>query len=230
MRLFAKVGVLGALTLLSAPKAFALDPDECGKANGRYTNLSFVYTVLDQKNDQKFHSNVGFSFTKGTTYYVTKPISGFLRVGIDATWVDIAYTQYKVEERYFASYDNSYHSIDDYSIHELDFAMQVGVSATANLFKRMQANVYFRYSPTMTLMANAEELQAGFANFFNPGIAVTYGRVGLGIEARFGFSKMQSYFADDDSDDDYSDWTDAIGKRKISTGFSGVRTYLTFRF
>lgn len=37
-------------------------------------------------------SNYGASFTTGRTFYLHKPIGGFLRFGIDVTWFDLNYT------------------------------------------------------------------------------------------------------------------------------------------
>lgn len=211
------------LMLLFASKSYALDPDECGKAYGKYTNISFVYNHLDQEGYPKLHSDMGFAFTKGNTYYLHRPIAGLLRFGIDVAWLDLSYDNFKVKERLV----DTELIINKFDIHDLDMGMQIGASATVNLFKRFQTNVYFRYNPSLVLMYNNDELQCGFANLFNTGVCATYGRVGLGIEARFGSSKMNSYFANED--EDVNDWTDVIGSRKLTTKFSGLRAYISFR-
>ncbi len=224
MRKTIKALILTMLMVVCAPKAFALDPDECGKARGKFTNISFVYTNLKQEGYPKLHSDKGFAFTKGNTYYVTRPIAGCLRFGIDAAWIDLSYDNFKVKEKFIGEneFDN------EFDIHHVDLGMQVGASATLNLFKRFQANAYFRYNPALALMYNNDEVQCGFANLFNTGVCVTYYRVGLGIEARFGSSKINSYFANDNNYED--DWTSAIGSRKVSTTFSGLRAYIAIRF
>ncbi len=219
-----KAIILTFMLALFAPKAFALDPDECGKAHGRFTNISFVYNHLNQDGYAKLHSDQGFAFTKGNTYYLNRPIAGCLRFGIDAAWIDLSYDNFKVEERLIGS-DKTFNKFD---IHHLDIGMQVGLSATVNLFKRLQANAYFRYNPGLAMMYNNDEAQWGFANMFNTGVCVTYARIGLGIEGRFGSSKMKSYFANTNADGD--DWTDMIGSRKVATKFSGLRAYISFRF
>lgn len=221
-----KTVFLTLLLALFVSKAYALDPDECGNARGKFTNLSFVYNHLDQEGYPKLHSDKGFAFTKGNTYYLHRPIAGCLRFGIDAAWMDLSYDNFKVEERLIGTQE----TVNSFDIHHIDMGMQVGLSATVNLFKRFQANVYFRYNPSLVLMYNNDELQGGFANLYNTGVCATYGRVGLGIEARFGSSKMNSYFANEYDDyDDVNDWTDIIGSRKLTTKFSGLRAYISFR-
>lgn len=234
MKKLTTIAIAVIMMTLFTPKVLALEPEQCGKAYGRFTNLSFVYSHLNQEGYPKLHSDIGFAFSKGNTYYLHKPIAGLLRFGIDATWVDLSYAKYKVEER-LIGYTEAYNK---FNVNEIDYGMQIGASATVNLFKRFQTNAYFRYSPTLLLMVNNSEIQAGFANLFNTGLAVTYGRVGLGIEERFGSSKMRSYFLEEDEynddynyDDDYNDdWTGIIGKRKLLTKLSSLRAFITFRF
>lgn len=210
------------LLMALATNASALCREECGEPRGRFTNLGFAYSHLNQEGYPKLHSDVGFSLSKGTTYHLHRPIAGFLRFGIDAAWFDITYDNYKVKEI-------SIYGTDEYSIHHVDLGLQVGPSVTVNFFKRLQATAYFRYNPTLALMYNNDELQAGFANMFTGGVCVSYGIIGLGIESRFGQSKMNSYFQNDDFYDS-DDWTDAISSRKVKTKFSGLRAYISFRF
>lgn len=219
-----KFFLIALVMLIPFQSALALDAEECGKPRGRFTNLGFAYTHLNQEGYPKLHSDLGFSLSKGTTYHLHKPIAGCLRFGIDATWFDLTYENYKVREHYL-------NDIDDFSIHHIDLGLQVGPSVTVNLFRRFQAHAYFRYAPTLALMYNNDELQAGFANMFTGGVCVSYGVIGVGIESRFGSSKMNSYFENDDYyDSDSEDWTDAIGSRKVKTKFSGLRAYISFRF
>ncbi len=214
----------GLMLAMTCQNAFALDAEKCGKPRGRFTNLSFAYSHLDQEGYPKLHSDVGFSLSKGTTYHLHRPIAGFLRFGIDAVWFDLTYDNYKVRK-------HSLYDIDEYSIHHIDLGLQAGPSVTVNFFRRLQATAYFRYNPTLALMYNNDELQAGFANMFTGGVCVSYGIIGLGIETRFGSSKMKSYFENEDFlDSDSEDWTDVIGSRKVSTKFSGLRAYISLRF
>ena len=172
------------LLMVFATNASALCREECGEPRGRFTNLGFAYSHLNQEGYPKLHSDVGFSLSKGTTYHLHRPIAGFLRFGIDAAWFDITYDNYKVKEI-------SIYGTDEYSIHHVDLGLQVGPSV--------------------------------------PVSSSSYGIIGLGIESRFGQSKMNSYFQNDDFYDS-DEWTDAISSRKVKTKFSGLRAYISFRF
>lgn len=224
--------ILTALCILTAlmasPTASALDPAACGKARGRFTNIGFVYDHITQSPLPRLHSDVGINFTKGNTYFLHKPIAGLLRFGIDAVWTDITYSNYKVHQIYDNA-DKNY----DYDIHHVELGVQAGVSATVNLFKRLQAQAYFRYNPTFSAMLNDGELQAGYANMWVTGVSVTYGFFGFGVESRFGKTKCKSYFDINDVDDFEfeEEWTNPFTSGdKILTKFSGVRAFVQFRF
>ena len=224
MKKFITAVIVALIAAIAAPGVMALDPDACGKPRGRFTNIGFVYNKMSQEGYPTIHSDIGISLTKGTTYYLHKPIAGCLRFGIDASWFDINYANYKVKE-HFAD------EINEFSIHQVDLGLQVGVSATLNLFKRFQASGYFRYNPSLAMMYNNDELQAGFANMMVGGVSVGYGVIGLGVEARFGRPNIKSYFAQDGGDDEGdSNWSDYVGSRKVSTKCSAVRAYISFRF
>lgn len=205
-------------------KCFALDPDNCGNPTGKFTDLAFISTTLKQENNPDLKSNYGFSFVKGNTYYLHKPIGGFLRFGIDAVWSDISYTNYKVNE-----ISSKYNSIDSYNINQIDISAGVGASATFNFFHHLQASIYFRFNPTFEMFINDGKFQGGYASMFNTGVNVTYHRIGLGIEARFGKSKTKTYL--DLSDMDYDEGFNLGGSNdKLATSLSGLRAYVCFRF
>lgn len=192
-----------------------------GSPTGRYTNLAFAYSNFKQENYPSLKSDYGFSLIKGTTYYLHKPIAGLLRFGIDATWTDITYTNYKVNEYY-----SLYEEPEKYSINQIDVALGAGLSATVNMFKHFQASLYFRYNPTFQMLLNHSEFEGGFANMFSYGLNATYYRVGVGIEGRFGKAKTKTYLDLSDIEDAFTGTT----RHKISTSLSGLRAYICFRF
>lgn len=211
-------------SLFTSTPAFALDAEKCGNPRGRFTDIGFIYSHLDQEGYPKIHSDIGVNFTKGTTYFLHKPIAGCLRFGIDAVWTDINYMNYKVTEHW---------EIEDrnFSIHQVDIGVQVGVSATVNLFKRFQAQAYFRYNPCLDLMINDGEAQAGFGNMFVGGANVSYGFIGVGIESRFGTTKSKSYFNFKEIiGGEGDDWSNINTDKKLKTVLSGLRAYIQFRF
>ena len=76
----------------------------------KYRNLSFVKQEFEPASyfgmDQTLKSNFGAAFTVGRTFYLhKKPIAGLIRFGLDATWFDLNYTNYKLEYRWEDNYD-----------------------------------------------------------------------------------------------------------------------------
>ena len=61
----------------------------------KFINLSFTNATISQDNVQDLKSNYGVAFTVGRTFYLHKPIGDMLRLGIDATWFDINYSNYE---------------------------------------------------------------------------------------------------------------------------------------
>lgn len=223
---------LATLLLLITANVSAVTREACGEPRGKFTNVGFVYSNFEQDNYPKLHSNIGFNLTKGRTYYLHKPIANMLRIGIDAVWSDLSYSNYKVNE-YYSLTDET--DMAKYTIHEMAIGMQVGPSVTVNLCKRLQMSAYFRYNPSLQCIYN-DGFFAGFGNMFTGGFSVNYGAIGLGVETRFGQSKMKSILnfnsivgGDDEEDDEEVDKSSSKSS-KITSKFSGVRAYICFRF
>lgn len=236
--------VTAAVLLLAATSASALTPEECGAPRAKFTNVGFVYSHLGMGEYPKLHSDFGVNLTKGRTYYLHRPIAGMLRFGIDAVWTDLNYANYKVNEYYTVDMNSDY--MNSFCIHEMGVGVQVGPSVTVNLFKRLQASAYFRYNPSLYCMYS-DDFSAGFGNMFTGGFSLNYGVFGLGVETRFGKSKMKvldlGWFQGDGGGDDYDegmyyaggqgyDGTYAEQKTsdKITSKLSGVRAYICLRF
>ena len=61
----------------------------------KYRNFSWSQLTMTFDGEPKQKSELGFAFTSGRTYFLHgKPIAGMLKIGIDATWVDLGYTKY----------------------------------------------------------------------------------------------------------------------------------------
>ena len=89
-------------------------------------------------------SNYGASFTVGRTFFLhKKPIGGFLRLGIDATWLDVNYTNYKIKHI-------TYWGTNRYEYHQGDLSVHIGPSITLTPTKKLYVHGYFRYVPTLT--------------------------------------------------------------------------------
>lgn len=186
------------------------------KANLRkkYINLSFTNMKMTQDGFPKLESNYGTAFTVGRTFYFhKKPIAGILRFGIDATWFDINYTNYKIKHI-------TYLNTENYEYHQADISMHIGPSITINPIGKLNIHGYFRYAPSFSALYMNDTFYGNYATFFVGGVSISYRAIGLGFESRFGDCKYKEFGSD-------SDEVNAINTK---TQYNGWRTYLTFRF
>lgn len=180
--------------------------DKSKKIFGRQKSFHIGMAFNDWKPEDlpKFSANYGFTLGLNKTYFVHKnPIGGFLKFGIDATWFDITYINYKANPiwegtgdeagDYGYGYDNDYGYDYDYDYdyddeledpnlgsHQIDVAMGVGVSATFapfyasdNGLRYLKGKVFCRFMPTFSMMLISEPDDTRFNSAFVP--YVTFG-------------------------------------------------------
>lgn len=121
----------------------------------KYRNLSFVKQEFEPASyfgmDQTLKSNFGAAFTVGRTFYLhKKPIAGLIRFGLDATWFDLNYTNYKLEYHWEDNYDEE-EEPETSNFHQAEIGMQVGPSVTVNPVGKLNVNAYFRFAPSFQL-------------------------------------------------------------------------------
>ena len=200
--------LLGSGILVSAQDTTKLRP--------RYINLNYVSEKLDFPEGGSLDSKYGAAFTLGRSYYLhKKPVLGRIRIGIDATWLDLNYAQYK--ESYPGDY--TYEDPEEMIFHKGEIGMQVGPSVTVNPVSRLNAHLYFRYAPTFALLYDEDTFGGNYASFFVTGLNVSYGVIGLGIEKRWGECKYKEFGGGDEEE--------GVDYPKLKT--SGMRVYLSFR-
>lgn len=194
----------------------------------RYINLSFSQLEMARTTLPSLKSNYGAAFTVGRTYPVHRvPLAGIVSFGIDATWIDLNYTNYKI--KYIYSDEQQIDrdiNLDQTSLsylHQADIGMQVGPSITVNPIADLNIHAYFRYAPTFSLLVGEDAIRSGYASYFVGGGTVSYGVIGLGVEARFGNCNYMT-LGNDGGDEQNS------GDNKFKSKFSGMRFYVTFRF
>lgn len=206
---------LFALLLLSIPSLLAIAQET--KKRDSYVNFNYASMRLSQDGSPKLNSEYGVAFSHGHTYYLNKtPISNCLYFGIDATWIDVNYTNYKNVKIYdgTSSSDDS----DNNYIHEGEISMQVGPAIIVNPTGKLNIEAYFKYAPSFSALYANEDFLCNYGSFFTTGGVISYGIIGIGIESRFGNSKYKTTSGSDDNSD------------KIKTKFSGFRAYLSLRF
>ncbi len=193
--------------------SYSQENGNLGKLRNKYINISFAKSTMDQDGFPKLNSNYGVGFTVGKTFYLhKKPLANCIRFGIDATWFDINYTNYKIEHI-------TYLGTDKYDYHQGEVSMHVGPSITITPTKDFSIVGYFRYAPTYSGLYANENFSGNYASVFVGGGSVAYGVIGLGIEARFGNCKYNAFTFDEDEDE----------TNKLKSSFSGFRVYFSFR-
>lgn len=201
--------------------ASAQGQEEKDKVRKKYVNFSFVNTKIKQDELFELKSNYGASFSVGRTFFLHKqPVAGLFRFGIDATWLDLNYTSYKVEYP-------GYMYNETYNYHQVEIGMQVGPSFTLNPVGKLSIQGHFRYAPSFSALYMDETIFGNYATFFVAGGSVSYRAIGLGVEARWGNCKYKDFFGESDDEYEYEDTETTTNLKVVNRGF---RAYLTLRF
>lgn len=175
-------------------------------AQNRYMNIGFVNSELKQTDFPDLKSNYGASFSAGKTYRL---LGYGLRIGLDVTWFDLTYSNYKIKHITAGSTDN-------YNYHQGEISMHVGPSLTWMPFESTRVLGYFRYAPTFSALYDNDSLYGNYVTMFVGGASITFGPVGIGAEYRFGDGTYRNLFSDSPAAKAFS--------------LSGLRTYVSFRF
>ena len=181
----------------------------------RFINVGYSSMSIEQGQLPKLSSDIGASLSVGTTYYMhNKPIANCMYIGLDATWIDLNYTNYKPKG----------HN----QVHKAGIGVQIGPSITVTPVSKLNLRAYFRYAPTFSASYSDsgsfefDDVNCAYASMFVTGGTISYGFIGVGFEARFGNAKHKSILQKEDFDYDSSE--------KIKANFGGFRAYLSFRF
>lgn len=200
------------ISILTVSACFAQSND--GRWRKKYINLGFINTTLSQDGMPDLKSDYGASFTTGRTFYLHKPICGFLRFGIDVTWFDLNYTNYKIKHI-------TYLGTDNYQYHQGEVSMHIGPSITIRPVGKLNIHGYIRYAPSFSALYTDDAFYGNYATFFVGGVSISYGAIGLGFETRFGDCEYKEFGADNDENA-----SSPLNKTK----YNGWKAYLTFRF
>ncbi len=183
------------------------------KTKKNYINLSFANSTIDMNGIQPLKSNYGASFSIGRTFFLHHdPIWGFLSFGLDATWIDLTYTNYQVKHI-------THWGTGNYQYHQGEISIHAGPSVTINPVRKLNIHAYFRYAPSLSGLYREDSFSIGYGSFHIGGASISYGSIGLGFEARFGNCDYHEKRPDDTEE------TSSCQARH-----NGWRAYITFRF
>ncbi|WP_417192431.1 hypothetical protein [Alistipes putredinis] len=128
------------------------------KNRSKYFNLGYVKQSLVFKDfgDEKLKNDFGVSISWGKTYYLhKKPLLGMLKFGLDWSWVDLNYSKYTISEPEEPGSGSAGDIMDetiDIGNHQLEYGMQVGPSITINPVHELKISLYFRLTPSYSMM------------------------------------------------------------------------------
>lgn len=185
---------------------------ETAKVRSKYVNIGFSGTKFEQ-DDISTSADYGAFLTIGRTFYLHKtPILNLIKIGIDASWLDLNY----------ANFSKPF-EIEKGTFHNAEAAMHIGPSVTVTPLNNLNVCAYLRYAPTFTALYSTvnDNYNLGYATRFVCGASLSYKVIGVGVEARFGKNKYEPFEAFLNDIDD---------AEKVNTKMAGCRVYLTFRF
>lgn len=199
------------------------------KNRSKYFNLGYVKQSLVFKDfgDEKLKNDFGVSISWGKTYYLhKKPLLGMLKFGLDWSWVDLNYSKYTISESEEPGSGSAGDIMDetiDIGNHQLEYGMQVGPSITINPVHELKISLYFRLTPSYSMMYIDDSFNSNFALFYSFGGSVAWKVISVGVEGRWGQAKYNG-FSLEDAD------LEGISSTKTKLKTNSVRFYVGFRF
>ena len=140
----------------------AMNPGAVPVGDGSRKHRSFSFPMMEMSGTgtgQALRSNYGAAFTTTRTYFLhRKPIGGFLKIGIDATWFDLCYNNYKILYKEYGQTSKEY-------MHQAEIGMQAGLSLTFNPVGKMNITLFGRYAPTFSAYYH-DGISGGYAGYW----------------------------------------------------------------
>lgn len=248
-----KHALLGLAVILVAPTVSAQ------WSRTKSWGIGYVTSKLT-KNNADLTSDYGFTTNIVKTYYLhNKPIAGFLKVGLDAKWIDINYIKYQQDPVSDPSlgkpdYPGFYPDYDDYDdeeefdlgSHNLDIGIGVGPSLnfapfykSSNGLRDLRFGLYAHFTPSFSLLTLKGDEETNIYYGFNPvvnfGLNIQWKMVALGLEGRWGFPKysgINEMFEDYIDEDLYDEVGDYLPSKTNSNSFTSAsfRVFLRLCF
>lgn len=223
----------------------------------KYFNVAYVTQSLTQKDiSGTWRADYGVALTSGRTYYLhKKPLWGMVKFGLDWSYLDINFAKYVDKWGFFsgegsggdiAGDGGNYYDPGDYGtpgstdgyegetedMYQAEVGISIGPSVTVNPVDELKAALYFRVTPSFSMLYAADELSTSYGTFFSFGGSVAWKAISLGIEGRWGNVKYGSVLdmgaLDDIEDEDDISLAGDLEKAKWKVG--SMRFYVSLRF
>lgn len=220
----------------------------------KFLDLAFVSSHINPEYGQEKSSKFGVALNIGNTYFLhRKPLGGMVKIGLDAIWTDINYTNYEKGNFSFSNLPNVNDFEDDYydfdsdddefnlgslGWHKLDIGIGVGPSvhvapftSFSNGLEHLRAQLYFHFTPSFSALIVSDDNETkghyGFSPVFNFGGVISYKMIALGVEGRWCSAKYSNIGFDEEDEDGYETVVpENSGKTKFKT--SSVRAFIRF--
>lgn len=182
----------------------------------------------------KFSSNYGAFFALTNTYLLhKKPLLGIIRIGLDATWLDLNYYNHENGSglKFNEDFDDDDFYEADLGVHQVEIGLGIGPSVNVapfcmktNKLKYLRASVYCHVKPSLSMIVLSGDddtsLYGAVPIFVNYGLRISYRSIGIGIEGRSASSKYSCWA---------TDYEELEGK-KVKFKTNSFRAYLSLNF
>jgi len=204
-----KTILISILLVVTSVSSLAQGTDEWPQ---EYMNLSFVSSTIKPRGGEELNNRFGLGFTVMKTYSIGPILADMVQFGVDATWFDVNYANFKSKE-IVDGYEEDFH------LHQGDISLHAGPSVTFSPMQRLFFHAYFQYCPTFATLftTDVETLYGNYSSMWAAGGLITYGPVGLGFEKRWGSVNYKALKPSD---------AEPFGKASLS----GWRAFIAFRF
>ncbi|MEI5984991.1 MULTISPECIES: hypothetical protein [Sphingobacterium] len=205
--------------LMLVPMFFSIALLAQNRPGGKYINVGYSSQTLSFADDNdafELKSKIGGTFNSGRTFYIlNRPVAKMIYFGIDWTYIDLNYVQYKEEV-----VDEE----ESFVTHKAEAGMQVGPSVHIAPIDGLTFSTYYRYAPSYSMMFADSEFSGGYAGLNVAGISINYSAFGIGVEQRWGTAKHNFSLDVEDMEEEQEE--------KVSHKYklSGPRVFLSFRF
>lgn len=183
---------------------------------------------------EKLSSNYGAFFSLSNIYLLhKKPLLNMIRIGLDATWMDINYfnhengTGINIKD----DFDDDEFYEGNLGIHQLEVGLGLGPSVNVapfctktNKLKYLRASVYCHVKPTFSMIVmNGDDdssLYGGVPIYVNYGVKISYRSIGIGIEGRSASTKYNCWTSD----------VEELEGEKVKFKSNSFRAYISLNF
>lgn len=206
---------------------------ETFKSPKKYLQIGFNFGKFEQEGLAPLHSDIGASLTMFHSFWILKPGTQRFKLGIEASWCDFDYNRYKVNMA--SEQDGSL----SYTFHQGNIGAQIGLGVDFHFNRNLRLHARSCYNPAFSAMYIDDEFKYAFANCISSGLILTWKRIGVGVDFKFGKAKYKNlnfvYNYDDEEEfdeefDETQQPSSTGNNERIPVKLFNIKTSLVFNF